>query len=60
MLTPATDDAKELAQMCPGRFSGDPAHEFEATRYNTTNDEETEEGNTEGYKVIHRNLIKLC
>jgi hypothetical protein len=51
MLTAPSDDAKELAQMCQGRFTGDASHDFEVTKYNITN-EDTEEENVEEYKVI--------
>lgn len=51
MLTPASDEAKELTQLCQGRFTGDPAHDFEVTKYNISN-EDTEEENIEEYKVI--------
>lgn len=51
MLTPASDEAKELTQLCQGRFTGDPAHEFEVTKYNISN-EDTEEENIEEYKVM--------
>lgn len=50
MLTPASDEAKELAELCQGRFTGDPSHEFEITKYSITN-EDTEEENIEEYKV---------
>jgi len=50
MLTPPSDEAKELAQMCQGRFSGDPSHDFEVTKYTITH-ENTEEENIEEYKV---------
>ena len=53
MLTPANDEAKELTKLCQGRFIGDPAHEFEVTKYNITN-ENTDEENIEEYKVIQR------
>ncbi len=53
MLTAASDEAKELAQMCQGRFTGDPSHDFEVIKYNITN-EDTEEENIEEYKVISR------
>jgi hypothetical protein len=56
MLTPATDDAKELAQLCQGRFTGDPSHEFEVSKYTITS-EDTEEENIEEYKVIKIDLI---
>jgi len=52
MLAPANDEAKELARICQGRFSGDPAHDFETKKYNITN-EGTEEENTEEYTVIY-------
>jgi hypothetical protein len=55
MLTPASDDAKELAQLCQGRFTGDPSHEFEVTKYNITN-EDTEDENIEEYKVMQRKI----
>jgi hypothetical protein len=55
MLTPASDDAKELAQLCQGRFTGDPSHEFEVTKYNITN-EDTEDENIEEYKVMERKI----
>jgi hypothetical protein len=58
MLTPASDDAKELTQLCQGRFTGDPSHEFEVTKYNITN-EDTEEENIEEYKVLQRNSIEI-
>ncbi len=58
MLTPASDDAKELTQLCQGRFTGDPSHEFEVTKYNITN-EDTEEENIEEYKVLQRNPIEI-
>ena len=51
MLTPASDAAQELTVICQGRFTGDPSHEFEVTRYNIM-DEDTESENTEAYKVI--------
>jgi hypothetical protein len=57
MLTPPSDEAKDLAQMCQGRFSGDPSHDFEVTKYNTTN-EDTEEENIEEYKVMFLILIE--
>jgi hypothetical protein len=56
MLTPASDDAKELAQLCQGRFTGDPSHEFEVSKYTITS-EDTEEENIEEYKVIKIDLI---
>jgi hypothetical protein len=52
MLTPPSDDAKELTPMCSSRFSGDPSHDFEVTKYTITN-EDTEEENIEAYKVIY-------
>jgi hypothetical protein len=58
MLTPASDDAKELAELCQGRFTGDPSHEFEVTKYNITN-EDTEEENIEEHKVMNINFIKI-
>jgi len=51
MITPASDEAKDLSQLCQGRFTGDPSHEFEITKYNITN-EDTEDENIEEYKVI--------
>jgi hypothetical protein len=51
MLAPASDESREFAQMCLGRFTGDPSHDFEVTKYNITN-EDTEEENIEEYKVI--------
>lgn len=51
MLISANDEAKELTEMCQGRFTGDPTHDFEITKYNITN-EDTEEENIEEYKVI--------
>jgi hypothetical protein len=51
MLAPASDESREFAQMCQGRFTGDPSHDFEVTKYNITN-EDTEEENIEEYKVI--------
>jgi len=56
MLIPANDEAKELAELCQGRFTGDPSHEFEITKYNIIN-EDTEEENMEEYKVRNRNFI---
>ena len=58
MLTPPSDDAKELAEFCQGRFTGDPSHEHEVTRYNITN-EDTEDENVEEYKVKPINLIDM-
>jgi len=58
MLTPASDDAKELTQLCQGRFTGDPSHEFEVSKYTITH-EDTEEENVEEYKVINRNLMQV-
>jgi radial spoke head protein 9 len=58
MLTPASDDAKELVQLCQGRFTGDPSHEFEVTKYNITS-EDTEEENVEEYKVEFIDLIDI-
>lgn len=59
MLTPANHEAKALTKLCQGRFIGDPAHEFEVTKYNITN-ENTDEENIEEYKVIERdNRIRL-
>jgi len=58
MLTPPSDDAKELIQSCQGRFTGDPSHEFEVSKYNITN-EDTEEENIEEYKVMNINLIEV-
>lgn len=51
MLTPASDTAQELTAICQGRFTGDPSHEFQVTRYHIT-DEDTESENVEAYKVI--------
>jgi hypothetical protein len=56
MLTPASDESKELAEICQGRFTGDPSHSFETTKYIVTN-EDTEEENIEEIKVI--NLIEI-
>ncbi len=56
MLTPPSDEAKDLAQICQGRFSGDPSHDFEVTKYNITN-EDTEEENIEEYKVIDLTFV---
>ena len=53
MLNPADDDAKELSLLCTGRFTGDPSHEFEVTKYNIVN-EGTEDENVEENKVGHR------
>ena len=50
MLTPATDEAKELALLCQGRFTGDPSNEFEVTKYQTV-DEGTEDEAIEENKV---------
>ena len=50
MLTPPSDEAKELTQTCQGRFTGDPSNEFEVTQYQVTN-EDTEEENVEEQKV---------
>ncbi len=58
MLTPPSDDAKELAQICQGRFTGDPSHEFEVSKYNIIN-EDTEEENIEENKVMNINLIEV-
>ena len=52
MLTPATDEAKELALLCQGRFTGDPSNEFEVTKYQTV-DEGTEDEAIEENKVDH-------
>ncbi|CAF2329499.1 unnamed protein product [Rotaria sp. Silwood2] len=59
MLTPASDDAKELALQCQGRFTGDPSHEFEVTKYHITN-EDTEEENIEEYKSQLREEERLA
>ncbi len=56
MLTPASDETKELAEICQGRLTGDPSHSFETTKYIVTN-EDTEEENIEEIKVI--NLIEI-
>jgi len=58
MLTPADDEAKELTQLCQGRFTGDPSHEFEVTKYNVTN-EDTEEENIEENKVINIDALEI-
>ena len=50
MLTPPSDEAKELTQTCQGRCTGDPSNEFEVTQYQVTN-EDTEEENVEEQKV---------
>ena len=50
MLSPPNDEAREFAQMCQGRFTGDPSHDFEVTTFNTTN-EDTAEENIEEFKV---------
>jgi hypothetical protein len=50
MLSPASDEAKELSSICQGRFTGDPSHDFEVIKYNITN-EGTEEENIEEEKV---------
>ncbi len=59
MLTPANNETREFAQMCQGRFTGDPSHDFEVTKYSTTN-EDTEEENIEEFKVnILKNSMKF-
>ena len=50
MLTPANEDAKELTQLCQGRFTGDPGHEFEVTKFTIVN-ENTDEESIEEQKV---------
>ena len=52
MLTPASDEAKDSTEMCQGRFTGDPSHDSEITKYNIT-DEDTEEENIQEVKVIY-------
>lgn len=59
MLTPASDEAKDLSQLCQGRFTGDPSHEFEITKYNITN-EDTEDENVEEYKVRETSKEYQC
>ncbi|CAF4601342.1 unnamed protein product, partial [Rotaria magnacalcarata] len=49
MLTPPGDEAKELTPQCQGRFTGDPSHDFDVTKYTVSN-EDTEEENIEEYK----------
>jgi radial spoke head protein 9 len=59
MLTPANNETREFAQMCQGRFTGDPSHDFEVTKYSTTN-EDTEEENIEEFKVnISKNFDEI-
>lgn len=58
MLTPASDEAKDLSQLSQGRFTGDPSHEFEITKYNITN-EDTEDENVEEYKSLLREEERL-
>jgi len=59
MLTPPSDEAKELTQMCQGRFTGDPSNEFEVTQYHLTN-EDTEEENVEEQKTQLREEQRLA
>lgn len=53
-MTPASDEAKELTHMCQGRFTGEPGHETEVTKYSIAN-ENTEDENVEEEKVNIRN-----
>lgn len=50
MLTPASREAKELTRLCQGRFTGEPSHEIEVTKYFLLN-EETEDEMMEEQKV---------
>lgn len=59
MLTQPSDEAKELAVICQGRFTGDPSHDFEVTKYNITN-EDTENENIEEYKSLLREEERLA
>jgi len=59
MLTPASDEAKELTELCQGRFTGDPSHEFEVSKYNIIN-EDTDEENIDEYKSQLREEERLA
>lgn len=52
MLTPPSEDAKELTHIYSGRFTGDPSNETEVIRYQIVN-EDTEEESTDEQKVNH-------
>ncbi|CAF1094534.1 unnamed protein product [Didymodactylos carnosus] len=59
MLTPATEEAKELSPTCQGRFTGDASHEFEVKKFTVTN-EGTEEENVEEEKSRLREEERLA
>jgi radial spoke head protein 9 len=50
MLTPPSNEAKDLVEICQGRFTGDPSHDFQMTKYDII-DEDTEDENVEEMKV---------
>ena len=56
MLNAADDEAKELSLLCQGRFTGDPSHEFEVTKYTIVN-ENTEDENVDENKVMNFSII---
>ncbi|UJR13588.1 hypothetical protein I4U23_000601 [Adineta vaga] len=59
MLNPASDEAKDLVDLCQGRFTGDPSHDFEVTKYDIT-DEDTEDENIEEVKTSLREEDRLA
>ena len=59
MLTPASDEAKELTRLCQGRFTGDPSFEFEVMQYHTVN-EDTDDENIEEFKSHLREENRLA
>lgn len=59
VLTAPSDEAKESTEICSGRFTGDPSHNFEVTKYHITN-EDTEEENVEEEKVLLREEERLA
>ncbi|CAF1373499.1 unnamed protein product [Adineta ricciae] len=59
MLNPPSKEAKELVDVCQGRFTGDPSNDFEVVKYEIT-DEDTEDENIEEIKTTLREEDRLA